>query len=315
MESILMDKKSYRVRNWGEYNKTLKQRGSITVWFNEETVSQWAAKKEMKRGRPKIYSEIAIEACVVMRVLFNLPYRQCEGFVGDLLKMMALDMKVPSYTQICRRQTTLEIKLKHTVNTNEPIHVVVDATGLKIFGEGEWKVRQHGYTKRRMWRKLHVGIDVKTKQFVMMELTDNHVGENKKLQDLLKQYEGSIDKVGGDKGYDSYDCHEMVGNLGAKSAILLQRKAKERKPLREGETPLVRDNIVRRMNEVGRDQWKEEEQYHKRSLVENAFFRYKTIFGDTLKSIRIESQKIEALVACNILNKFTEMGMPISYAK
>lgn len=310
-----MDKKSYRVRNWGEYNRAVKQRGSITFWINKETASQWKAKSEKKKGRPKTYSEIAIEACVTMRVLFNLPYRQCEGFVEDLLRMMKLDVEVPCYTQICRRQKNLKIKLKHNVNLNEAIHVVVDATGLKIFGEGEWKVRQHGHTKRRMWRKLHVGIDVKTRQFVMQELTDNHIGENKKLKTLLDQYEGPIDKLGGDKGYDSYDCHEQVGHRGAKSAILLQNKAKERKKLCDKEKPLVRDDIVRRMNEVGRDEWKKEVKYHKRSLVENAFFRFKTVFGGKLKSILIENQKIETLIGCNILNRFVEIGMPISYAK
>lgn len=310
-----MDKKSYRVRNWGEYNKALKQRGSITFWVNEKTVSNWNAEKEKKRGRPKIYSDIAIEVCAMIRILYKLPYRQCEEFVGDLMKMMGFQLiRIPSYTQLCRRQKSLNIKLRHSVNTTEGIHVVVDATGLKIFGEGEWKVRQHGYTKHRMWRKLHVGIDVKTKQFVMAELSDNHVGENKKLKTLLNQYEGLIDRVGGDKGYDSYDCHEQIGECGAKSAVLLQNKAKERKPLCDGEKPLVRDDIVRRMNEIGRDEWKKEVQYHKRSLVENAFFRFKTLFGGKLKSILIENQKVEAMLCCNIINRFTQLGMPISYA-
>lgn len=308
-----MDKKSYRVRNWAQYNKALKQRGSITFWINEETAKQWRAKNSKQRGRPRIYSDMAIEACVIMRVLFRLPYRQCQGFVADLFAMMKLDIKVPSYTQICRRQKTLELKLKHNVSGS--IHVAVDATGLKIFGEGEWKVRQHGYTKHRMWRKLHVGIDVNSRQIVMMELSDNHVGENKKLQGLLDQYANNINKVSADKGYDSHECHENVGKRGAKSAILVQRKAKERRRLKDGETPLVRDNIVRRMSEIGRDAWKEEVQYHQRSLVENTFFRFKTIFGAKLKSILMENQKTEALIGCNLLNKFTQLGMPIAYEK
>lgn len=310
-----MDKKSYRVRNWSEYNRALKERGSITFWINKETASEWKAKNEKKKGRPKTYSEVAIEACVTIRMLFALPYRQCEGFVEDLLRMMKLDVEVPCYTQICRRQKSLRIKLKYNVSLNEAIHVVVDATGLKIFGEGEWKVRQHGYTKHRMWRKLHVGIDVKTKQFVMMELTDNHVGENKKLETLLNQYKGPIEKLGGDKGYDSFECHEAVGRRGAKSAILLQKKAKIRNSLKQGKPRLVRDDIVRRMKKIGRKKWKEEIKYHQRSLVENAFLRYKKTFGGQLKSITIENQKIEALIGCNILNKFTQLGMPISYVK
>lgn len=245
-------------------------------------------------------------------MLFKLTYRQCQGFMESVCSLLNLTLESPSYTQLCRRQKQLDIKLRH--NVKGPIHVVVDATGLKIFGEGEWKVRQHGYSKHRMWRKLHVGIDVASKEFVMVELTDNHVGESKLLRPLLDQYTGPLIKVGGDKGYDSYDCHETVGRRGAKSAILLQKKARIRKRKTSETKVLVRDEIVRRMRKVGRRKWKDEIGYHKRSLVENAFFRYKTILGRKLRSHSIENQKIEALTACNILNKFTQMEMCDSYA-
>lgn len=307
-----MVKKTYRVRNWSDYNKALKRRGSITFWINEASTQHWYAEKDNRRGRPKVYADEAIEMCLVMRMLFHLPLRQCEGFVENIFKMLNLKLNVPSYTQLCRRQKTLRLKLKHPIDITRPIHVVIDATGLKLFGEGEWKVRQHGYTKHRMWRKFHAGIDVDTKQFVMMELTDNHVGENKKLHHLLSQYSGPISRVGADKGYDSYECHEIVGALGAESAILLQRRAKIRRRVKAGEIPLVRDNIVRRMRAVGRIQWKAEVQYHKRSLIENAFLRYKKLFGGKLRAISLENQKIETLIGCNILNTFSEMGMPIS---
>lgn len=308
-----MVKKAYRVRNWAQYNKALVQRGSVTFWINKNSMKQWYEKKNKRnaRGRPKIYSNIAIEACIVMKVLFKLAYRQCQGFVESICTALKLKIESPSYTQICRRQKELDIKLQHQVKG--PIHVVVDATGLKIFGEGEWKVRQHGYSKHRMWRKLHVGIDVESKEFVMVELTDNHIGESKLLKPLLDQYTDDLIKVGGDKGYDSYECHEAIGRRGAKSAILLQRKAKIRKRKNKDTEPLVRDDIVRRMRKVGRKRWKEEVSYHSRSLVENAFYRYKTILGGKLRSISIENQKIEALVGCNILNKFAQLGMCASY--
>lgn len=307
-----MAKKAYRVRNWSHYNKSLVQRGSITFWFNEDLLSKWYedTQKLKTRGRPKKYSAIAIETCVVMKVLFKLGYRQCEGFVASLCALLKLKIDTPSYTQLCRRQKELAIKLQHSVKG--AIHVVVDATGLKIFGEGEWKVRQHGYSKRRMWRKLHVGIDVESKEFVMIELTDNHIGENKLLEPLLDQYKDQLIKVGGDKAYDSYECHETIGKRGAESAILLQRKAKVRRRKSKATPSLVRDDIVRRMRKVGRKKWKEEVGYHSRSLVENAFFRYKTILGGKLRSHSIENQKIEALIGCNILNKFTQMGLCVS---
>lgn len=307
-----MAKKAYLVRNWDKYNKALIQRGSITFWINEKSLENWHEKGTSKtRGRPKKYSDIAIETCIVMKVLFKLAYRQCQGFIESLCTILKLEVAIPSYTQLCRRQKQLNVKLQHSVKG--PIHVVVDATGLKIFGEGEWKVRQHGYSKHRMWRKLHVGIDVASKEFVMFKLTDNHIGESKLLKPLLNQYQDQLLKVGGDKGYDSYACHETVRDYGAESAIMLQRKAKIRKRKSQNTLSLVRDDIVRRMREIGRKRWKEEVSYHSRSLVENAFFRYKTIFGRKLRSHSIENQKVEALIACNILNKFTQMGMCNSY--
>ena len=301
--------KAYRVRNWKQYNKALVQRGSITFWFNENSIKHWYElnKINQTRGRPKTYSNLAIETCVILKVLLKLTYRQCQGFIESLCKTLKLTATCPSYTQICRRQKELDIQLQHQVKG--PIHVVVDATGLKIFGEGEWKVRQHGYSKHRMWRKLHVGIDVASKEFVMVELTDNHIGENKLLKPLLNQYTDNLLVVGGDKGYDSYECHEAIGKRGAKSAILLQKKAKIRKRKTKQTDTLVRDDILREMRKVGRKKWKEKIGYHKRSLVENAFYRYKTILGSTLRSKSIENQKIEVLVGCNIINKFTQMGM------
>ena len=295
-----MAKDAYRIRNWKDYNKGLVNRGSITFWINEETIKGWYEPqgKDSKRGRRKFYSDLAIETCAVMRVLFNLPYRRCQGFIESLTVLLKLKLQVSSYTQMCRRQKGLQIKLNH--NANGPIHVAVDATGLKIFGEGEWKVRQHGYTKHRMWRKLHVGVDVISKEFVMVELTDNRIGESKMLEALLEQYKGELSVVSADKGYDSYACHELVGKRGAISAILPQKKAKVRKSLWDEGPPLVRDQIVRRMRKVGRKKWKEEVKYNKRSLVENAFSRFKTILGGKLRAHSLENQKIETLIGCNI---------------
>jgi|SRR3990172_11444153 len=309
-----MTKKAYRVRNWSQYNKALVQRGSITFWINDAVANSWyyPERKCSDRGRPEVYSNIAIESCLIVKSLFNLPLRATQGLVDSLFNLIGAKVKAPSYVQLCRRQKTLALTLTHDVKG--PIHVVVDGTGLKIFGEGEWKVRQHGYTKHRMWRKLHIGIDVKSQQIVMMELTDNKVGENKKLKGLLEQYSDGFTTVGGDKGYDSFDCHEQVGSYGAVSAINIQTDAKERQKPSDKKPPLVRDEIVRRIAEVGKEQWKQESNYHRRSLVETAMFRYKTILGDKMRARSIENQKVEALIGCNLLNAFARMGMPESYA-
>lgn len=308
-----MAKIAYRVRNWKQYNKALVQRGSITFWINEEVAKQWYNQETRHggRGRPNTYSNIAIESCLLVRSLFKLPLRATQGLVESLFILMGIKIQVPSYTQLCRRQAVLDLKLKHTVKGK--IHVVIDGTGLKIYGEGEWKVRQHGYTKHRMWRKLHIGIDVETQEIVMMELTDNKIGENKKLKELLEQYKEGYTRIGGDKGYDSYDCHEQVGSYDAVSAINIQEDAKERRKPSDDEKPLVRDEIVRRIAAIGKGQWKKEVSYHSRSLVETAMFRYKTILGNKMHSRKIENQKVEALIGCNLLNRFVHLGMPESY--
>lgn len=307
-----MLKQTYRVRNWKEYNKALVERGSITFWINEEVAKKWYEPENQRkeRGRQKVYSSLSIETCLTLRILFKLPLRSVEGLVNSLFKLIGFKIKAPCYSQLCRRQKELEVQLKHRVKGK--IHVVVDGTGLKIFGEGEWKVRQHGYIKHRMWRKLHIGIDVKSQQIVMMELTDNKIGENKKFAELLSQYKDGYETVGGDKGYDSYACHEEIGKYGAVSAINIQGAAKERKKLSE-EKPLVRDEIIRRIAQIGKTAWKEEAKYHSRSLVETAFYRYKTIFGAKMHARKIENQKVEAIIACNTLNMFTRLGMPNSY--
>src|SRR4029079_1429340 len=190
-----MAKKASRARSWGKYNKALIQRGSITLWMYAEVTSKWLnpKTKHSERGRPKLYSDIAIEACLTLKAIFKLPLRMAQGLVESLFAMMKIKLKVPSYTQICRRQKELNLKLNH--NVKGKIHVVIDGTGLKIFGEGEWKVRVHGYSKHRMWTKVHIGIDVETQQIIMMELTDNRVGENKKMPDLLNQYKDGFTKI------------------------------------------------------------------------------------------------------------------------
>lgn len=309
-----MAKKAYRVRNWREYNKALVARGSINLWIDKEIAKKWyAAEKNKKPGRPRTYSHLAIETCATLRVLYKLPYRTCQGFVMSIFTMLGIEIKTPSFSQICKRQKQLQSCLKHSVKG--PIFAVLDGTGLKVFGEGEWKVRQHGYTKRRRWRKLHLGIDEKSKEVVMMELTDNNIGDNKLFKPLLDQYKGAYYRIGGDKAYDSYECQEEVARRGAESAIPTQRKSRVRKPKYEAGTPLARDEVVRRIRKLGRKEWKKAVDYHRRSLVETTMFRYKTIMGDKLMSHTMENQKIEALLACNVLNKFTRLGMPESVVK
>jgi hypothetical protein len=151
-----MDKQQYRIRNWSDYNKGLVDRGRITLWFDEKSIQSWFCTTPTgKKGRPCVYSDEAIICLLLIRAVFKLDFRKLQGFAASLVELLKLDIIIPSYSQICRRQAELSIDLS-PIKNNEPIHVVVDSTGLKVFGEGEWKTRQHGISKRRTWRKIHL---------------------------------------------------------------------------------------------------------------------------------------------------------------
>jgi transposase len=222
---------------------------------------------------------------------------------------MKLTMEVPCYTRLCRRQGT--VNLPQLPRLSESIHIVVDSSGLKIFGEGEWKVRQHGYDKRRTWRKLHIGIDEKSKLIVSALLTENNCADDKKLSRLLDQYEGKLSQVSADGAYDSHDCFDDIAQRGAIVTIPPQPNPKH-KPKTEDQIKRTRDKVVWEIQQKGRKAWKQQSSYHRRSLVENGFYRYKQILGDNLSSRKLGNQKVEALIRCHALNKMTLMGMPIS---
>lgn len=306
-----MSKKDYRVRNWKDYNKSLVNRGSITFWIDEKNIRSWYEQQSFtkNRGRPNKYSDSSIIAILLLKQVFHLTLRASQGFAQSLFKLMQVDLDVPSYTQICRRQATAI--LPKLPRLSESIHMVIDSSGLKIFGEGEWKVRQHGWTKHRMWRKLHIGIDEKTKLIVTALMTENNCGDDKKLSDLLNQYEGTYYQISADGAYDSHDCFDNITKRGAIATIPPQSNSKH-KPKTERQIKRARDKVVWEIQEKGRKEWKQQSGYHRRSLVENSFYRYKRLFGDKLASRKLNNQKTEALLRCHALNRITLGGMPIS---
>jgi len=157
-------KSSYKVHNWRNYTESLVERGSITFWFSDDAIAQWEhANDEPKVGHPFVYSDRAIESLLVLRELFRLPYRQTEGLGRSLVQLMQINVAIPDFTSLAKRAASLEIALD-VASHQGPIQVVVDSTGLKVFGEGEWKTRQHGISKRRTWRKLHLAVNPATQE-------------------------------------------------------------------------------------------------------------------------------------------------------
>ncbi|MFT3742418.1 MAG: IS5 family transposase [Gammaproteobacteria bacterium] len=298
-------KQTYRIRNWPHYNKALTNRGSLTIWFDEESIKQWHnIDKSGARGRPKVYAEAAILCVLTLKMVFRLPLRALQGFTASLIELMALPIKTPNYTTVCRRQGDLEVPLKK-FQSGKALHAVFDSTGLKVFGEGEWKVRQYGYSKRRTWRKLHLGIDEATGEIIAKGLSTNDVHDNEAFPDLLAQINSKILQASADGAYDSFENYELLEKKGAKVTIPPRETAKIKQHGNCKRKPLRRDKNIRAIRKIGKAAWKRENGYHRRSIAENAMFRFKKIFGNDLKAILFENQATEAFIKCNALNKMT----------
>jgi len=308
-------KQQYRIRNWKDYNQALVNRGSLIFWFDEKSIHDWhKISLSGQRGRPKFYSDVAIECALTLRAVFGLSLRATEGFIGSLIKMMGLPIKAPDYTTLSIRQKELEVKIPISEKKqDENVHIVVDSTGLKVFGEGEWKVRQHGYSKRRTWRKLHLAVNAATHEIEAVVLTTNDFKDSEVLPDLLEQIDKGIHQVSGDGGYDSHDAYEDIASRGAIPVIPPRKDAVIAQHGNSKEPVLARDEVIREIREKGRKSWKKESGYHQRSLAETAMYRIKMLFGRELRARNFENQATEAFLKCRGLNKMTQLGMPESY--
>lgn len=297
------------VRNWREYNESLVARGSITFWFSEEVLANWYHENGAgKRGRPFTYSDRAMETFLSIRELLRLPYRQTEGFVRGMLALVADGLNVPDFTSAAKRAAKLGITLP-VLPRQGHVDVVLDSTGLKVFGDGEWKVRQHGPSKRRTWRKLHLAIDPDTQEIVAEVLTTNAGHDGDQAAALLDEVPGKINSVTADGGYDQWKVYETIKQRGARPKIAPRRNAKIKRHALSAGPRLARDETIRMIRRIGRKNWKKRIGYHCRSLVETAVFRLKTIFGHRLKNRKLPNQRTEARLRCKILNYFTHFRL------
>lgn len=307
-------KRKYRVRNWKDYNAALVQRGSLTIWVSPAALANWyEAGSSGKRGAPRTFSEMTVHCMATLGEVYRLPLRGTEGLLGSIVQLLGVPVEVPDYSTLCRRRRELAIELPRRVR-GEPLHLVVDATGVKIYGEGEWKVRQHGTSRRRTWRKLHVGIDEASGEIVAAVVTTNDLTDGEILPDLLAQVAEPLAQVSGDGAYDKWKCYEAIAARGARAVIPPQRNAKIKQHGNIKAPPLPRDENLRRLRRVGRRRWKEESQYHRRSLAETGIFRLKTIFGERVRAQSFTGQAAQLLLRCAALNRMTHLGMPVSVA-
>lgn len=315
--SVSQKKTIYRVKNWSAYDQALVQRGSLTVWLSEETLAGWYYSGPTQRGAQFVYSDQAIEAALTFCKLFHLPLRQTEGFVRSLLSLMGLKLSAPDHTTLSRRQKGLTVDLP-VHPSDQPRHIAVDSTGLKLYGEGEWKTRQHGWTTRRTWRKLHLGLDVDTGEVTAETLTEAGTDDASQVKPMLAQTPDEVVCLYGDGAYDRWKVHHALAYPSGQdppmeSVIPPRRDAQLRKAKRRYRHIEARNQRVQTIWRKGRKRWKQDCGYHRRSLVETAMFRYKIILGPKLQARSWEGQQVEARIGCAILNRMIHLGKPEFY--
>lgn len=309
------NKKKYKVRNWREYNESLVNRGRIFFWVAQEAIDKWEEERKLKqkRGRPKKYSNIAIQTSLTLQQVFHLPLRQAEGFVRSIFERMDIRLSSPDHSTLSLRGETLPVTIRMDKQRESSFHVVVDSTGIKVYGEGEWKVRIHGWGKHRTWKKLHIGVDEKTKEILMGEVTGNDTHDSEVLEDILDGIPEHIDQVSADGAYDTEKCYMAIGKRGSKGAIPPKKNARIWSHGNRKSEKLMRDENLRRIREIGRKQWKIESDYHRRSISENAMFRLKTVFGDKVGARKFNGQRTQLLLRLRAMNLMSSLGMPESY--
>ena len=198
----------YHIRNWSAYDRALVQRGSLTIWISEEALTSWAYQGPRQRGAQFDYSDQAIEAVLTLKEVFHLSNREAEGLVRSIFALMQVGLAAPDHSTLSRRGRTVQIRLPK--QTRGPLHVVMDSSGLKVFGEGEWKVRQHGWSKRRTWRKMHLSIDVTRGEVQAAMLSSAGVSDAEMVEPMLAQIDEPIERLTADGAYDKRAVYVSV---------------------------------------------------------------------------------------------------------
>lgn len=306
-------KRLYRVRNWPEYEKGLVQRGSIIFWLSDDFEKVWLYAGEKQRGSQFEYSDKAIEIMLTLKEVFHLSNRRAEGFMRSVFAILNLRLSVPDHSTLSKRGKSFAVSLPR--KTNDCMNLVLDSTGLKIYGEGEWKVRKHGYSKHRTWRKLHVGANPDTGEIQVAVLTGNNTSDDAVVKEMLEQIKQTLLACAADGAYDKRRVYDALNLHSPKVEILIppRKNAHIWQHGNSKEERLKRDENLRYIRKYGRQHWKEDSGYHIRSLAETIMFRLKTIFGDKLSARLLETQTSQALIRCLALNRMTHLGMPESY--
>jgi hypothetical protein len=301
-----------RITNWPAYEAGLQRRGDVTFWLDETALSGWRAPRRTSRGGQPIYADIAIEVVLTLRLVFHLALRQVEGFTRSVLRLLGLQIAVPDHSTLSRRGRGFAGRQPRVTRHDRPVHVVLDSTGLQVFGPGEWDAEKHG-RKPRQWRKLHLAVDAETGEIVAHVLTDKDGGDITQVPALLATVEGRIASVIADGAYDGEAVYQEAAahqHDPLVDVVIPPRSSSTVQIHAEG--PTVRDRHVQFIAENGRMAWQKAAQYGRRSLVETAIGRYKHVIGSILRARSTDGQGGEVAIAIHALNRMIRIAKPIS---
>jgi hypothetical protein len=303
----------YRVRNWPQYDAGLRRRGDLTLWLDEAALVGWQAPPRTTPGGQTRYSDLAIELVLMLRLVFHLALRQAEGFVGSVLRLLGLDLPVPDHTTLCRRSRRFAGR-RPSVAPHGPLHLLIDSTGLKLFGQGEWQEQKHGWA-RRSWRKLHLALDADTGEIAASILTGNEADDAGQVGGLLDQVDGEIASVTADGAYDGEPVYQAVASRqppGQPPSVIIPPRSSAMPGTQAGTSPSQRDRHIELIRDKGRMGWQKATGYGKRSLAETGIGRYKAAIGPRLRARTLLGQQGEAALAVGVLNRMIRTAKPVS---
>jgi hypothetical protein len=306
-------KPRYRVTNGPEYDAALRRRGSLTVWFTDEAIAAWRAEPRTTPGGQPHYSALAIVTALTMRAVFRLALRQTEGLIGSVIALVGLDLTVPDHSTMSRRSKTLEMPPLRRSGTG-PLHLLVDSTGLKLGGAGEWLVEKHGTSRRRSWRKLHIGVDAESGEIVAIELTGKEIDDAARTGALLDQITDPVASFTADGAYDQDRVYEGVAEHAPDAAVIVPPRSTAVPSAAAETAPTQRDHHIQEIAKRGRMGWQKSSGYNLRARVEASIGRYKRVIGDALRSRTDETEATEVAIAAAGLNRMLEFGRP-SYVR
>jgi hypothetical protein len=301
-------KQRHRVTNSAAYDASLRQRGSLTVWFTDAAIAAWKAEPRTTRGGQTRYSALAIATALTLRAVFRLALRQAEGLIGSIIALLGLDLAVPDHTTLSRRAESLDVG--HPRPGSGPVHLLVDSTGLKLCGSGEWLLEKHGTRTRRSWRKLQIAVDTDTGQIAAAALTTSDVDDASQVGALLDQVDSPVASFTADGAYDQDGVYGEVVSRHPEASVIVPPRSSAVPSDTAQTAPTMRDRHLQTIAERGRMAWQKASGYNWRALVEADISRFKQVIGNGLRSRTDRRRATEVAIAVNALNCMLDLGRP-----